>query len=150
MLQERNRRGLLKTSTFAGVAMLTANSVSAQQSPPAKLSTHALDTYLGKQAAGIRIDFSKQDGESWKLIKTLHADNNGRVTEKLLTAETMAVGRYELLFYVQEYYHRVGVDLSNPSYLDTVPVRIAIFDALQSYHVPLYFSPWSFMSYRGS
>jgi len=67
-----------------------------------------------------------------------------------VNTETMAVGRYELLFYVEEYYKAAGVKLSEPAYLDTVPVRIAIFDAKQSYHVPLYFSPWSILSYRGS
>ena len=116
----------------------------------AKLSTHALDMYLGKQAAGMRIDFSKKEGDAWKLIKTVTADENGRVGEQLMSASEIAVGRYELLFYVEEYYKKAGVKLTNPAYLDTVPVRIAIFDATQSYHVPLYFSPWSILSYRGS
>ena len=62
-----------------------------------------------------------------------------------MNADTMAIGRYELLFYVEEYYKRSGVRLTDP-----VPVRFAIFDAKQSYHVPLYFSPWGIMSYRGS
>ena len=85
--------------------------------------------YLGKQAAGMRIDFSKKEGDAWKLIKTVTADENGRVGEQLMTPQTMAVGRYELLFYVEEYYKKAGVKLTNPAYLDTVPVRIAIFDA---------------------
>ena len=70
--------------------------------------------------------------------------------EQLMTAQTREGGRYALLFYGEEYYKAAGVKLSDPSYLDTVPVRIAIFDAKQSYHVPLYFSPWSILSYRGS
>ena len=52
------------------------------QHPPAKLSTHALDTYLGKMAAGMRIDFSRKDGNAWKLLKTVTADENGRVDEQ--------------------------------------------------------------------
>jgi 5-hydroxyisourate hydrolase len=67
-----------------------------------------------------------------------------------MSAEMIAVGRYELLFHVEDYYKRAGVKLTDPAFLDTVPVRIAIFDANQSYHMPLYFSPWSFLSYRGS
>ena len=117
-----------------------------------KLSTHALDTYQGKPAAGIRIDFSRKEGDAWKLLKTFTADENGRVGEQgtLMNADTMAIGRYELLFYVEEYYKRSGVRLTDPAFLDTVPVRFAIFDAKQSYHVPLYFSPWGILSYRGS
>jgi 5-hydroxyisourate hydrolase len=148
MTMEFDRRSLLQAGAFAG-ATVAATSAGAQHAP-AKLSTHALDMYSGKQAAGIRIDFSRKEGDGWKLIKTVRADENGRVGEQLMSAETMAVGRYELLFYVEEYYKAAGVKLSDPAYLDTVPVRIAIFDAKQSYHVPLYFSPWSILSYRGS
>ena len=144
-----DRRGLLQAGAMASMVAASATSASAQHAP-AKLSTHALDMYLGKQAAGMRIDFSKKEGDAWRLIKTVTADENGRVGEQLMSASEIAVGRYELLFYVEEYYKKAGVKLSNPAYLDTVPVRIAIFDAAQSYHVPLYFSPWSILSYRGS
>ena len=149
MTLEFDRRMLLQTGVLASAFAASATSVSAQHAP-AKLSTHALDMYLGKQAAGMRIDFSRKDGDAWKLLKTVTADENGRVGEQLMSAETIAVGRYELLFYVEDYYRKAGVKLSEPAFLDTVPVRIAIFDAKQSYHVPLYFSPWSFLSYRGS
>jgi 5-hydroxyisourate hydrolase len=148
MTIEFDRRSLLQAGAIAGAVAASATPAAAQAH--AKLSTHALDMYLGKQAAGIRIDFSKKEGDAWKLIKTVRADENGRVGEQLMTAQTMEVGRYELLFYVQEYYEKAGVKLTNPAYLDTVPVRIAIFDATQSFHVPLYFSPWSILSYRGS
>ena len=149
MTMEFDRRSLLQAGVVAGAVAASATPAGAQHAP-AKLSTHALDMYLGKQAAGMRIDFSKKEGDAWKLIKTVTADENGRVGEQLMSTQTMEVGRYELLFYVEEYYKKAGVKLSNPAYLDTVPVRIAIFDATQSYHVPLYFSPWSILSYRGS
>ena len=149
MTMEFDRRSLLQAGAVAGAVAASATPAGAQHAP-AKLSTHALDMYLGKQAAGMRIDFSKKEGDAWKLIKTVTADENGRVGEQLMSTQTMEVGRYELLFYVEEYYKKAGVKLSNPAYLDTVPVRIAIFDATQSYHVPLYFSPWSILSYRGS
>ena len=149
MTIEFDRRSLLQAGAIAGAVAASAAPAAAQHAP-AKLSTHALDMYLGKQAAGMRIDFSKKEGDAWKLIKTVTADENGRVGEQLMSASEIAVGRYELLFYVEEYSKKAGVKLSNPAYLDTVPVRIAIFDATQSYHVPLYFSPWSILSYRGS
>jgi 5-hydroxyisourate hydrolase len=148
MTTEFDRRRLLQGGIVGAVAA-SATSLRAEHAP-AKLSTHALDMYLGKQAAGMRIDFSRKEGDTWKLLKTVTADESGRVGEQLMSAETMAVGRYELLFYVEDYYRSAGVKLTDPAYLDTVPVRIAIFDAKQSYHVPLYFSPWSFLSYRGS
>lgn len=123
----------------------------AQTAPlPPKLSTHALDTYTGKQAAGIRIDLYAIDGETRKLIKTVRANDEGRVTENLLNDADLKVGRYEIVFHVAEYYKKAGVAQTSPEFLDVVPIRVAIYDAKLRYHVPLYFSPWSYMTYRGS
>ena len=55
MTTEIDRRMLLQAGA---VVVANATSVRAQHAP-AKLSTHALDMYLGKQAAGMRIDFSR-------------------------------------------------------------------------------------------
>jgi len=122
----------------------------AQAPLPPKLSTHALDTYTGKQAAGIRIDLVLIEGSERKLIKSVVADEDGRVQGNLLEGPTMKVGRYELVFHVADYYRRIGVPQTSPKFLDVVPIRVAIYDAGQRYHVPLYFSPWGFMTYRGS
>ena len=50
MTIEFDRRTLLQTGVIAGAVAASAASASAQHAP-AKLSTHALDMYLGKQAA---------------------------------------------------------------------------------------------------
>lgn len=145
------RMQLLLSAALLSAAWLPAV---AQTAPPAKLppklSTHALDTYTGKQAAGIRIDLYAVEGETRKLIKTVRANDEGRVTENLLNDADLKVGRYEIVFHVAEYYKRMGIAQTNPEFLDVVPVRVAIYDAQSRYHVPLYFSPWSYMTYRGS
>ena len=143
------------TVSLALAGALAALPAAAQQPAaaaplPPKLSTHALDTYTGKQAAGIRIDLYAVEGETRKLIKTVRANDEGRVTENLLNDSDLKVGRYEIVFHVAEYYKRIGVAQTNPEFLDVVPIRIAIYDAKSRYHVPLYFSPWSYMTYRGS
>lgn len=147
-----DRRTVMAAGTLAAGALLATagRSAHAQASLPPKLSTHALDTYSGKQAAGIRIDLYHIDGEQRKLLKSVRANEEGRVTENLLEGATLKVARYELVFFVAEYYKRMGVPQSNPEFLDVVPLRIAIWDDKQRYHVPLYFSPWGYMTYRGS
>jgi 5-hydroxyisourate hydrolase-like protein (transthyretin family) len=40
--------------------------------------------------------------------------------------------------------------LPDPPFLDKVPVRFAISDATQAYHIPLLVTPWSYSTYRGS
>ncbi len=147
-----DRRQLLAAGTMVTGALLatTAGEAAAQPALPPKLSTHALDTYTGKQAAGIRIDLYMIEGESRKLLKTVRANDEGRVTANLLEGEALKVARYELVFHVSEYYKKLGVAQSNPEFLDVVPLRVAIWDDKQRYHVPLYFSPWGYMTYRGS
>jgi 5-hydroxyisourate hydrolase len=146
-----------RLKTFIATALLAALWLPATAQTPAppaklppKLSTHALDTYTGKQAAGIRIDLYAVEGETRKLIKSVRANDEGRVTENLLNDAELKVGRYEIVFHVAEYYKRMGVAQTNPEFLDVVPIRVAIYDAQLRYHVPLYFSPWSYMTYRGS
>lgn len=143
------------TALLALAGALAALPAAAQQPAapaplPPKLSTHALDTYTGKQAAGIRIDLYAVEGETRKLIKTVRANDEGRVTENLLNDADLKVGRYEIVFHVGEYYRKAGVAQTSPEFLDVVPVRVAIYDAKLRYHIPLYFSPWSYMTYRGS
>ena len=145
-----DRRNVLAAGALAAGALLAASTPAEAQPLPPKLSTHALDTYTGKQAAGIRIDLYQIDGEQRKLLKTVRANDEGRVTANLLEGEALKVARYELVFHVSEYYKRIGVAQTNPEFLDVVPLRVAIWDDKQRYHVPLYFSPWGYMTYRGS
>jgi 5-hydroxyisourate hydrolase len=98
----------------------------------------------------VRIDFSIWERGSYRHIKTVHTNTDGRTDELLLDAATIKPGRYELLFHVAAYFAERGTPQSEPPYLDQVPVRFAIADATQNYHVPLLISPWSYATYRGS
>ncbi len=150
MSDDTDRRQFLQAGLALG-ALAAAGAATAQaQKLPPKLSTHALDTYTGKQAAGIRIDLYAVEGDTRKLLKSVRANEEGRVTENLLNENDMKVGRYEIVFHVAEYYKRAGIPQTTPEFLDVVPIRVAIYDATSRYHVPLYFSPWSYMTYRGS
>jgi len=116
----------------------------------AGITTHVLDTYAGKPGAGMRIDFSALVDGAYKLIKTVTANAEGRTDEMILKPEDTKVGQYELLFYVEEYFTRQGLKLPDPAFIDEVPVRFAVFDTQQHYHVPMLATPWSCTTYRGS
>lgn len=115
-----------------------------------RLSTHVLDTVSGKPAQGVRIDLSVQDGESWRLVKSVTTNQDGRTDEPLLSGDALQTGHYELLFHIAEYFTRQGAALSDPPFLDQVPLRFAVADAAGHYHVPLLATPWSYSTYRGS
>ncbi|PSH61334.1 MULTISPECIES: hydroxyisourate hydrolase [Phyllobacterium] len=115
-----------------------------------KLSTHVLDTAAGCPAEGIAITLHRIEEGGRVLLKTLATNADGRTDEPLLSADEMKVGRYELIFFVEDYFKHRMVALDTPAFLDEVPVRFAISDVEANYHVPLLVTPWSYSTYRGS
>ena len=59
-------------------------------------------------------------------------------------------GLYELVFHVGPYLRFHGHKLSDPPFLDIVPIRFGISDTEAHYHVPLLISPFGYSTYRGS
>lgn len=121
-----------------------------QQPGGGRLTVHALDTAHGKPAAAMRIDFSVRDGDSWRHLKTVQTNAEGRTDAPLLSAEDMRTGEYELTFHVADYFRGRGVSLATVPFLDRVPLRFGIADKDAHYHVPILCSPWSYSTYRGS
>lgn len=115
-----------------------------------RLTTHILDTALGKPGAGIRIQLSRREGDSWTLIKTANTNDEGRVEQSLLEGDDFRVGQYQLEFAAGEYFRATGVEITEPAFLDEVVIRFGIAFADQHYHVPLLLSPYSYSTYRGS
>src|SRR5262245_37117255 len=116
----------------------------------AKLSTHVLDMAHGCPAAGMTIELWSLVHERPKLLKTVRTNADGRTDLPLLSAEEITPGAYELVFYVADYFAAKSVALTDPPFLDRVPVRFSISDVRASYHVPLLVSPWAYSTYRGS
>ena len=144
-----NRRNLLGTGP-AVLSFAAFGSKFALAAGSPGLTTHMLDTASGKPAEGVKIDFSVLEGSAYRLIKTVHTNADGRNAEPLLTPETMKVGQYELVFYIGEYFTKLGTVLPNPPFLEKAVIQFGMADAASHYHVPLLASPWSYTTYRGS
>jgi 5-hydroxyisourate hydrolase len=115
------------------------------------LTTHVLDTARGRPAAGVRIDLSAVDaGGRTRLIKTVTTNADGRTDAPLLGTGEMAAGQYELLFHVGAYFRATEAPVTDPPFLDVVPVRFATAAGGGHYHVPLLVSPFGYVTYRGS
>jgi 5-hydroxyisourate hydrolase len=112
----------------------------------AHLSTHVLDLTLGRPAANLRIDLYRA-GEH---LKTVCTNEDGRVTDPLLSGDAIQVGTYELVFHAGAYFRTLGYPLSDPPFLDEVVIRFGIADLAGRYHVPLLLSPYGYSTYRGS
>lgn len=115
---------------------------------PGKLSTHVLDLTIGKPARGLKIDLWRAGAPS-TLLKSVTTNADGRTDAPLFGPDEMAVGTYELVFWVEDYFRgQPGADAT--PFLDKVPIRFTISDPTGSYHVPLLVSPWAYSTYRGS
>lgn len=117
-----------------------------------KLTTHVLDTAHGCPAIGMSLELWSVDRESGEKtrLKSLVTNQDGRTDCPLLVDAELQVGTYELVFAVGDYFAQRSVEVSQPPFLDRVPIQFGIADPQVHYHVPLLASPWSYSTYRGS
>lgn len=115
-----------------------------------RLTTHVLDTALGKPGRDIATTLYRQTGSTRQLICDTRTNDDGRCAQPLLEGEALTVGIYELDFAVGEYFKSQSTPLADPPFLDIVTLRFGIADPKAHYHVPLLVSPWSYSTYRGS
>jgi len=93
------------------------------------LSTHVLDTALGKPAAGMRVELAREQA----VVASGETDADGRIGD---LARGIEPGRYALVFWP-------------PSpFFTRVELELELVDG--HYHVPLLVSPYGCASYRGS
>ena len=110
------------------------------------LTTHVLDTTLGRPAAGVALRLLR-DGE---LLVSASTNTDGRCDSPLLDGEAIQTGAYRLEFDIGAYYRGLSVTLPEPAFLDTVAIEFGIADVGAHYHVPLLVSPFGYSTYRGS
>jgi 5-hydroxyisourate hydrolase len=115
-----------------------------------RLSTHVLDTAIGRPAALVKIElFSLTDG-AWSFIQSVATNVDGRTDKPLLEGSNLKAGTYRLEFHIGAYFRAAGTKLPDPPFLDVVPIQIGIADPSLHYHVPLLCTPWGYSTYRGS
>jgi len=114
-----------------------------------RLTTHVLDTALGRPAEGLTIElWSMADAPQ---LLSSHATNaDGRVDGPILQGDAFKTGQYELRFLAGDYLKTTGQTLPDPLFLDIIPIRFGIAEADGHYHVPLLLSPFGYSTYRGS
>ena len=113
-----------------------------------KLTTHCLDTFSGKPAKGVKVDVYFVSGKREKL-NTIVLNNDGRTDIPLVEGSSFKEGKYELVFFVGDYFKTV-TNLPKTPFLDEVVIKFGISNPNEHYHVPLLVSPWSYSTYRGS
>jgi 2-oxo-4-hydroxy-4-carboxy-5-ureidoimidazoline decarboxylase len=115
-----------------------------------RLSTHVLDTYTGKPAAGVTIQLYEVGSSARSLITEVVTNHDGRTDKPLMSGGPLRAGTYEIVFAIGDYFRGKNIQLTKPAFLDVVPIRFGIAEPEGHYHVPLLATPWSYSTYRGS
>lgn len=107
-----------------------------------RITTHVLDTVLGKPAAGIAVRLEYQQDGRWNEVARAATDADGRCAELRSDA---APGLYRLTFQTGEY-------LSRHARTSIYPEIAITFQCGNDahYHLPLLLSDNSYTTYRGS
>ena len=117
-----------------------------------RLTTHVLDTALGKPAAAMSFALFRcsPDGvPARQLIAKGETDGDGRSAAPLLADTAMEVGNYVLEFDIAAYHAATG-QLPDAPFLGVVSLAFRISEPDRHLHVPLLVSPFGYTTYRGS
>ena len=106
------------------------------------ITTHILDTFLGRPAAGIGVRLEKLDEDSWLLLAESATDTDGRCRN--LSSEPPA-GMYRLTFSTRDYFKERGRFCIYPE----ICILFECRDGAH-YHLPLLISENSYTTYRGT
>ncbi|MDQ4113248.1 MAG: hydroxyisourate hydrolase [Actinomycetota bacterium] len=115
------------------------------------ITTHVLDTALGRPAAGVPVRLSRidpdptsgADSDNAVVLADAVTDDDGRVTD--MGPDQVPAGTYQLRFGTAAYYAATGQECFYPQ----VSVTFAVTDR-RHHHVPLLLSPFAYSTYRGS
>ncbi|MEE2962465.1 MAG: hydroxyisourate hydrolase [Myxococcota bacterium] len=110
------------------------------------ITTHILDTSLGKpaQEVSVSLSFRNTDG-TWSLMGHGHTDGDGRI-KNLLAPNQLIPGTYRMCFDTEAYFESQQVKGFYPE----VFIVFQIENTDQHYHVPLLLNPFGYSTYRGS
>jgi 5-hydroxyisourate hydrolase len=110
------------------------------------ITTHVLDTSLGRPAAGLRVVLERGGQSSeWQMVGHGETDADGRLRSLTPEGATLVAGVYRLVFDTRRYFDSRGVKAFYPTVIVTFDVREEAH-----YHVPLLLSPYGYTTYRGS
>jgi len=105
------------------------------------LSTHVLDTSLGRPAEGVHVWLGTLAGEALGEGTT---DSDGRIDT--IGPQRLTPGHYRLRFASGDYFAAAGT----PAFYPEIAIAFTISDGDEHYHVPVLLNPFGYATYRGS
>ncbi len=112
---------------------------------PSQLTTHVLDTSVGKPGKNITIRLKRLHDSLWQTYAQGVTNEDGRVAELLPPGKTLEPGNYKIVFETGSYFENQNLKGFYPE----VEIQFTVFDD-NHYHVPLLINPFGYSTYRGS
>jgi 5-hydroxyisourate hydrolase len=109
------------------------------------LSTHILDTHLGRPGINIAVTLWRWHDNAWHKAGASLTDSDGRC-QTLLAGHSLVAADYKLHFDVGTYFRAHHVDSLYPY----VEIVFTVADPAQHYHIPLLLAANGYTTYRGS
>lgn len=120
--------------------------MSEQNVTASPITTHVLDTALGRPANGIAAVLEFFEEGQWRPIGMGTTNSDGRIRDLLPADRPLASGMYRMSFDTGSYFTNQGVE-------GFYPYVVVVFELKapeRHYHVPLLLSPFAYSTYRGS
>ena len=111
-----------------------------------RLTTHVLDTSVGRPAAAVSVLLEKHTAGGWRKVGNGATDIDGRCFSLLGEGAALEKGVYRLTFGSGTYFAARGVDAFYPQ----INVVFEVRHPEEHHHVPLLLSPFGYSTYRGS
>lgn len=108
------------------------------------LSTHVLDTALGRPAAGIAVTLE----HAGRVLGKGVTDGDGRLRDFQPNPAPLREGEYRLTFAVGDYFTRAGG--GQEAFYREIVIQFRIGAGAEHYHVPLLLGRFGYTTYRGS
>lgn len=110
-----------------------------------QLTTHVLDTSIGKPGEGISIQLQQNTGAEWETIAAGVTNADGRISDLLDKDAILTPDTYKLVFDTANYFSHQEKEAFYP----IVVIYFTVTDD-SHYHVPLLLNPFGYSTYRGS
>ncbi|WP_329570120.1 hydroxyisourate hydrolase [Kitasatospora sp. NBC_01266] len=114
------------------------------------ISTHVLDTSLGRPAEGVPVELALNTEGGWTVLGTSATDSDGRVKDlPAVEAGSVVRLRFDVAAYHRSADHAAAASDGTP-FFPEVSIVFTVAPAQHHYHVPLLLNPFGYSVYRGS
>lgn len=115
------------------------------------ISTHILDTALGRPAAGVPVSLSRLEAGHWLHLGQAVTNADGRCPHLLpqspeVASSDLTAGLYRIRFETNAYYESLAIEGLYPY----VEIAFYVLPGQLHYHIPLLLTAHSYTTYRGS